>query len=133
MSTVLPVDPQGSDSVRTTNLGVRFLGSPNNILINGTSPSTVASTSGLTPDSVAHGRRRQEEPEERIKAATESLYEAPFKELLHPARGASRAASRAASPERIAQRYGGRFGWERDDPVSTGLVDLSMAQTLFQL
>jgi hypothetical protein len=120
---------------------VRFSTSPGTLFVHGASPSTVGtSAAGLTPEdglggTAGSGKKRHQEPESSIKAATESLYEAPFKELLHPhARGLqSRVASRAASPERVQSRYDGRFGWERDDPVNTGLVDVAMAQVLFQL
>jgi hypothetical protein len=132
-----PLQPNASPVDSGKSSGVRFTTSPRNMMVMGMSPSTVGTgaTSPSREDASGSGRKKQAEPEEKLRAAGESLYEAPFKGLLHPQakKLQSRAASRAASPENVSGRYDRRFGWDKDDPVNTGLVDLTMAQTLFQL
>jgi len=118
---------------------VRFNSSPGHIL--NPSPSTYASSGfGQTPEDVKDGKKR-EEPEQNIAAATESLYEAPFKGLLHQNGGKGMGSRRnsvggsipPSRDEPMPGNYQKRFGRERDDPVNAGLVSLAMAETLFQL
>ena len=118
---------------------VRFMSSPGHVLDH--SPSTYTSSAfGQTPED-GRDTKRKENPEEKIAAATESLYEAPFKGLLQ-INGAKGMGSRRNSlggsmpvsrDEPYPGNYDRRFGGERDDPVNTGLVDLPMAEMLFQL
>ena len=94
--------------------------SPGNLSRHAISPSIYGS-------SVARGKTPSEVEE---KAARESLYDAPFKELLY-ADPRSAPMSRRNSGSTLP--YSRKIGGSRDDPINTGIVDQTMAEILFQL
>ncbi|OAG13414.1 hypothetical protein CC77DRAFT_1026712 [Alternaria alternata] len=128
-----------SDPLTTQGLGhVRFGDSPE---VNFISPHSYSSRTETTSPSGEHDVRtgnehRDNEGEERLASATKDGFGPPFQSLVYqPSVWENRERSKQNSPLPEPRVHSARMPpWGvRDEPVSSGVIDLALARTLYTL